>query len=174
NSVAESVDVLEVVRNRRSIRSYADRAVEDEALRRVLEAGRLAPSASNRQAWRFIVVTDPQRRQGLARAAAAQQFVAQAPVVLVACTEMREGQRFELGSCLIDVTIAVTQMALQAVAEGLGTCWVTRFYEAQVKQILGIPDEVHAVQLLTIGYPSEEPEPQSRLPLEKIVRRETW
>lgn len=169
------MDVLDVIRNRRSVRSYADKPVERDKIQRLLEAARLAPSASNRQEWRFVVVTDEQRRKSLAEAANHQAFVAQAPVVIAACAEsdghvMRCGQP----SYPIDVAIAIDHITLQAAAEGLGTCWIGAFYEEPAKKILGIPDHIRIVELLTVGYPAGPPAPLSRLPLEEIVHWETW
>jgi nitroreductase len=169
------MDVIEVIRKRRSVRKYSDRPVEREKIERLLEAARLAPSASNRQEWRFVVVTDSQRRALLANAANQQQFVGNAPVVIAACAET-DGHVMSCGQpCYpIDVAIAIDHMTLQAVAEGLGTCWIGAFSEPQAKEILGIPDVIRVVQLLTVGYPAAQPSPVSRLPLESIVHWETW
>ncbi len=169
------MDVIEVIRNRRSVRSYSEKPVEREKIERLLEAARLAPSASNRQEWRFIVVTDPERRAALSKAANNQTFVAQAPVVIAACAET-EGHVMRCGQpCYpIDVAIAIDHMTLQAVAEGLGTCWIGAFYEQPAKEILGIPEEIRVVELLTVGYPANPPGRLTRLPIEKIVHWETW
>ena len=169
------MDVIEVIRKRRSIRSYADKPVEREKIERLLEAARLAPSASNRQEWRFVVVTDAGRRAALADAANHQAFVAQAPVVFAACAEsdghvMRCGQP----SYPIDVAIAMDHMTLQAAAEGLGTCWIGAFYEEPVKKILGIPEPIRVVELMTVGYPAGPPGRLSRMPMDKLVHWETW
>lgn len=169
------MDVLEVIKKRRSVRAYADRPVTRDQIERLLEAARLAPSASNRQEWRFVVVTDAKRRAALARAANHQKFVAQAPVVIAACAETEEHvMRCGQLSYPIDVAIAVDHMTLQAVAEGLGTCWIGAFDAEQAKQILGIPEEIRVVELLTVGYPAGTPKPLSRLPAEKIVHWENW
>ena len=169
------MEVIEVIRNRRSVRSYTNKPVEREKIERMLEAARLAPSASNRQEWRFVVITDPQRRAALAKAATEQQFVAQAPVVIAACAET-DGHVMRCGQpCYpIDVAIAIDHMTLQATAEGLGTCWIGAFYEEPTREILGIPKEIRVVELLTVGYPAGPPGRLSRLPLERIVHWETW
>jgi nitroreductase len=169
------MNVIDVIRQRRSIRAYADQTVEPEKLERLLEAARLAPSASNRQEWRFVVVTDTETRKKLAHAANDQEFVAQAPVVIAGCAEkhdhvMRCGQP----SYAIDLAIAMDHITLQAVADGLGTCWIGAFYEDQVREVLGIPEHVRVVELLTVGYPARPPGPLSRLPLDQIVRWEKW
>lgn len=169
------MDVIEVIKKRRSVRSYTDKPVERDKIQRLLEAARLAPSASNRQEWRFVVVTDKKRRAALAEAANNQEFVAQAPVVIAACAE-HDGHVMRCGQACypIDVAIAVDHMTLQAVAEGLGTCWIGAFYEDRVRQFLGIPEKIRVVQLLTVGYAAGTPGPRSRLPLQQIVHREAW
>ena len=169
------MDVMEAIKKRYSVRSYQDRAVETEKLD-ILEAARLAPSASNRQEWRFVVVQDKGIRQRLMQAAKDQAFVGQAPVVIAACAKtdshiMTCGQQ-----CYpIDVAIAVEHMALKATEEGLGTCWVGAFYEDKVKEILGIPQDIRVVALLVLGYPVKlRPNPKDRLRLKEIVMYERW
>ncbi len=168
--------VLKVIKNRYSVRAYQDRAVAPEVLQTVIEAARLAPSARNMQDWRFVVVQDAARRQQLMAAANNQAFVAKAPVVIACCATqpdyvMRCGQR----TAPIDLAIAIDHMTLQAVEEGLGTCWIGSFYEDQVKTILGIPDEVVIIELLTLGYPADTPPASKhRQPLAEIVAYEKW
>jgi len=169
------MDVIEPIRNRRSIRTYQKKPVEQDKLKRILEAARLAPSASNRQEWRFVVVQDKNTREKLMKAASNQRFVAQAPVVIAACadTDMHVMHCGQL--CYpIDVTIAVDHMTLQAVEEGLGTCWIGAFNEAEVKRILNIPEPIRVVELLTMGYPAITPHPSPRKKLEEIVKWEKW
>ena len=122
------MDVMEAIKKRYSVRSYQDHAVETDKLGSILEAARLAPSASNRQEWRFIVVQDKNIRQRLMQAAKDQAFVGQAPVVIACCAKtdshvMTCGQQ-----CYpIDVAIAIEHMALKATEEGLGTCYQLSF-----------------------------------------------
>ncbi len=169
------MEVYEAIRTRKSVRSYQDRPVPEEVLRRVLEAARLAPSASNRQEWRFVVATDLETRRQLA-AAGSQPFIAAAPVVMACCAQtdgrvMRCGQQ-----CYpIDVAIAMDHLTLAAVAEGLGTCWIGSFDAGRVRQVLGIPREVEVVELMPLGYPADpRPVEKSRLPFERIVRFGGW
>jgi nitroreductase len=169
------MDVIEAIRQRRSIRKYRPDAVEEEKLKSILEAGRLAPSAGNRQEWRYIIVKDPKKRALLSEAALGQTFVKQAPVVIVACAQT-DYHKMTCGqlSYLIDVAISLDHMTLKAQEEGLGTCWVGAFEADKVKKILEIPEEVPVVELLTLGYPDETPPPRPRLPLEKITMYEKW
>jgi nitroreductase len=169
------MNVQDAIRARRSIRSYKNKPVEKDKLDRVLEAARLAPSANNRQERRFIVVQDARTRQELADAACGQSFVGAAPVVIAACaTESSHIMACGQPAYTVDVTIAVDHMTLQAVEEGLGTCWIGAFDEVSVKQILGVPDTVRVVSLLPLGYPEHVPAPTPRKAAEKLVAFDTW
>ena len=170
------MDVYEAIRKRKSVRRYRDKEVEQEKLMRILEAARLAPSAANKQEWRFVVVKDKEKRKQLSEAAKRQRFVAEAPVVIACCAETDFHEMTCGQLCYpIDVAIAIDHMTLAAVEEGLGTCWIGAFYEDKVKDILNIPDQICVVELLTLGHPTDDSIKQkSRLPLEKIVKWEMW
>jgi nitroreductase len=169
------MELWDAIRRRRSIRKYKDQPIEQEKLDRVLEAGRLAPSAGNRQEWRYVVVRDPGTRQKLAIIANGQQFVAQAAAVIVCCAR-ESGHVMSCGqaSHSIDVAISVDHMTLAAVDEGLGTCWIGAFKEDPVKQLLGIPLDVRVVALLAIGYPDMEPKARQRRPMDEVACYDTW
>ena len=169
-----NVSVMSAIKMRRSIRHYKDKPVEREKLKKVLEAGRLAPSAGNMQEWKFIVVSDKNTREKLAMAAHSR-FVEEAPLVIVACATITDCV-LESGQLAypMDVAIAVDHMTLKAVEEGLGTCWVGDFDERKVKEALNIPDDVRVVTLLTLGYPKYVPGPRKRKKLEEIVAYEKW
>lgn len=170
------MNVYEAIHVRKSVRDYLTKEVPGEVLDRVLEAARLAPSANNRQEWRFIVVQGRAMREKLAAAALSQRFVGEAPIVLVCCAEtdehvMRCGQM----SYPIDLAIAIDHITLAAVEEGLGTCWIGAFEEQAVQSLLGIPESIRVVALLPIGYPAEPgATKKSRLPMDRLVRRERW
>ena len=169
------MDVMEAILARRSIREFVDKPVEKDKLARVLEAGRQAPSASNMQPWRIVAVTAPARRKKLAKATRGQDFVGQAPVVLVGCAVKTDrvmtcGQH----SYPIDLAICMTTMSLAAVGEGLGTCWIGAFDEAQVKEILGIPPEVRVVELMPLGYPTGQPDARPRMPIGEFAVMDQW
>ena len=170
------MEVMEAILKRRSVRAYEPREVEEEKLLRVLEAGRLSPSASNRQERRFVVVKDAAVRKLLSEAAKNQKFVAEAPVVIAACAAVDTDYVMMCGQLAypIDTAIAVDHMTLQAVEEGLGTCWIGAFDEDRVKKILGIPEEVRVVSLLPLGYPADVSRPKSRKSLDEIVIWEKW
>jgi len=169
------MNVFEAIRTRRSIRRYQNKPIEEEKLQQILEAGRLAPSSANRQEWRFVVARDAETRMRLMSAAKNQPFVGQAPVV-VACCAQTDRHVMTCGELCysIDVAIAIDHMTLAAWELGLGTCWIGAFFADQVREILGIPEDVPVVELLTLGYPESVPPSTDRLPLEKIVHYERW
>jgi len=170
------MNVSEAIRTRKSVRSYLPKQVEDEKLTAVLEAARLAPSASNRQEWRFVIVRDAETRRKIAEAANNQTFIGEAPSVIVACAET-DGRIMMCGQpCYpIDVAIALDHIALAAVEHGLGTCWIGAFNEEKVKQILGIPEKIRVVELMPIGYATDpSPVEKKRLSLDAIVKHERW
>ncbi|MCR4436003.1 MAG: nitroreductase family protein [Clostridiales bacterium] len=169
------MDVLSAIQGRRSIRQYSDRPVEDEKLEKVLEAARLSPSAGNGQAWKFVVVRDEAKRIKLAEAAGGQLFVKQAPVFIAACgTDPEKVMMCGQHRYTIDLSIAMAYLILEAHEQGLGTCWLGRFDEERVKEILEIPDQVRVVAVTPLGYPAESPAPRPRKQLEEIVCYEKY
>ena len=169
------MDVFTAISQRKSVRAYKDRKIDEDTLSRVLEAGRIAPSAGNRQDWKFIVVTDGETRKKLAVAARGQMFLDQAPVVIAGCAiapdyVMMCGQ----SAGIIDVSIAFSFMMLQATELGLGTCWLGAFDENAVRKILGVPDHVRIVAMTPLGYPDEVPAGRPRKSLDEVVCRDRY
>ena len=152
--------VLEAIRSRRSVRSYAaGKPIPAEVMARMRQALRLAPSACNIQPWHFILVTDGSLRRHVAQAAKGQDWVAQAPVLVVGCGFPGKAYQRMGGygnSVDVDLAIALDHLTLAAVAEGLGTCWIGAFDEARVKRLLGIPEDVKVVAMTPLGYPSSD------------------
>ena len=170
------MNVMEAIRKRKSVRKYLNKKVEEDKLFAVLEAGRLAPSASNRQEWRFIIVRDQVSKKKLAEAANNQSFIAEASIVIAACAETDEHVMSCGQACYpIDVAIALDHITLAAVELGLGTCWIGAFDEKKVKQILEIPSEVRVVALMPLGYPYDSSTAsKNRLSLNEISKYEQY
>ena len=166
--------VLEAIRKRYSCRAYQDKAIEQEKLDTILEAARLAPSAKNLQDWRFVVVTDKEKKHKLAEAANNQTFIEKAGAVIVACSVSSEIMRCGQTLGPIDVAIALEHIALQATQLGLATCWIGLFYPDKVRPIVGIPQDVAIIELMAVGYPADKPKEPKREPIEKIVCYEQW
>jgi len=145
------MDVQEAIRLRKSVRAYDSRPVPEEILNRVLEAGRISPSAMNYQPWHFVVVRDSEKRKTLSEGRYAK-FLTQSPVVIVGLGDKKSSPEWHV----VDTTIALQQMVLAATAEGLGTCWIGSFYEDRVKETLGVPERYDVVAMLALGYPKEK------------------
>ena len=163
------MDFYEVVKTRRSVRAYGTEPVEDDKLKRILEAARLAPTAANRQPLHFYVIRDPQTRQKLLEAYS-QQWFADAPVIICACARPSEGWVRMDGKCYADVdaTIAMDHLILAATAEGLGTCWIGAFNPPRLREVLSIPEELEPVAMTPLGYPAVQPTAKPRKPLDEI------
>jgi nitroreductase len=169
------MDVFEAISNRRSIRNYLSKAVEEKKLNKILNSGRISPSAANRQEWKFIVVKDYETRTQLKDAAHGQIFVEQAPVTIVACsTESEKVMPCGQYAYSIDIAIAVSFMILEATELGLGTCWLGAFDENKVKSILNIPHNIRVPAMFTLGYADETPEPRPRKIIKDIVCYESY
>ncbi len=167
--------VIDEIREWVSIKNFKKDSIDKDVLGRVLEAGIRAPSAKNRQPWRFVVCRDPGTRNRIKEAAFGQEHVGSAPVVIAACTtnieyKMPNGQL----SYPVDLSMAVSFMMIQSRAEELGACVVTTFDEAEVKDILSIPYSMRVVMLLLLGYPAEVPMKSPRKPVSRVVGWDHW
>jgi nitroreductase len=157
------MNVFDTIRTRRSIRRYKTDPVEEEKLQRILEAGRLSPSAVNKQPWHFIVVRDPSVRESL-RTSYGQNWFVNAWI-------RRDGEEY----WKVDSTIALQDMILCATEEGLGTCWIGAFSEEPARRALKIPEKIRIVAMTPVGYADEGKEPVSdRKPLNEITHYEYW
>lgn len=171
------MEFYEVIKARKSIRAYKADPISDEVLNRILEAGRLAPSAKNIQPWKFIIVKDPNIKQALVSACRNQEFIGQAPVVIcaVALEKIAWGRMGGYWSSYpVDVAIALEHIILAAANEGLGTCWIGAYNEAEVKNILRIPEDVKVIALTPVGYPAQDPTPKPRKSLSEITCVDTF
>jgi nitroreductase len=184
------MDLFAAIRSRASVRKFSDRPVEEDKLREVLDAARMAPSWANLQCWRFIIVKDAEARKKLSewsyieaffapkgyKINPAQKALAEAPVVIVACADPARsgdlgGQQFYLA----DVGIAAQNLMLAAHALDLGTVFVGVFDEEKIRSFLGIPANIRVVGLFPLGYPQEKgKQGPSRKSLEEIVCQEKW
>ena len=165
----------ELAKNRISVRGYKQKAVEDDKLQLVLEAGKDAPSAANRQPWYFIVVRDESKKEALSHAYAKEWFW-KAPVIIIVCTEPAKAWTRADGKSYADVdgAIAVDHMTLCAADIGLGTCWIGAFDPVIVKETLKLPEGIEPLAMTPLGYPDDEGRPKTRKALSEIVRYEEW
>jgi nitroreductase len=169
------MDVFEAINERKSIRRYKETKIEDEKLEKILESARIAPSAANRQKWKFLVVKNQETRNKLIEAANGQKFVGQAPITIVACsTESERVMPCGQYAYTVDLSIAVSFMILEATELGLGTCWLGAYDEDKVKDILSIPKDIRVPAIFTLGYADETPAQRARRDLDQIVCYEKY
>jgi len=176
------VETLEAIRTRRSVRRFdAKREVSRELLEKVLDAGRLAPSAGNIQSQEFIIVRDDVAvKERIARACLNQEFVSQAPVIVIVCGNKRKseehyGTRGRDFYALADACASAQNMLLAAHDLGLASCWIGAFDDAALCRALSIPQgNVIPVAVLPIGFPAEHPETPRRRPLKSFVHEEKY
>ena len=164
------MEVFDAIRTRRSIRKYKSEPIPDKKLRTILEAARLAPSAGNRQPWRFIVIQNKNRKKALAEVANNQTFLNDASAIIVAIGDPEVSARWYDK----DPMIALEHIVLAATALGYGTCWIGAFDEDAIKHLLKIPANVKVIALLPIGIPDETPAPRPRKEFSEIFFKEEW
>jgi nitroreductase len=169
------MDFTTLVEGRYSVRSYRTDPIEEEKLLRVLEAMRLAPTATNRQAFQFIVIHTEGREEELRRIYNKNWFV-EAPAVVCACGipadnwVRMDGKNYND----VDVAIAMDHLILAATNEGLGTCWIGAFDAQAAKEVLGLPEGAEPIAFTPLGYPADQPRPKKRKELSELVRHERW
>jgi len=172
------MDLFEVIEKRRSIRKFKPKPVAKKALKKILEAGRLAPSGGNRQPWYFIVVRNLETKNTLSIAANNQHFIAEADTIIVALGDPGITPKTSISSSRIpykqDPMIAIEHMVLAATALGYGTCWIGAFNEDEVKKILNIPENLAVIALLPVGVPDESPPPRPRKAFKEICFKESY
>lgn len=157
----------EVLEKRRSIRKYKDTTIPKESILKILEAARIAPSASHRQPWHFIVVEDKETIKKLAKS----EWAAKAPVMIVGLADQVASPNW----CSNDLGIALEHIVLAATNLGLGTCWMGQTgREELIKGLLDIPDNFKVIAVIPIGVPDETPAPKERKSLDAIVSWEKY
>lgn len=174
---------MKEIKDRRSIRKYTDTPIAREDLIRILEAGRISPSGSNTQPWRFLVVTDRELKEKIAEVDHNQKWMLQAPVFLVCMADLgcRTEQKYaeplkeddpspELKLVIRDTAIAVSAMLLECEHLGLGSCWTGWYEQEAMHAVLNVPNEYYISGILTVGYAAEEPKARPRKTLDEIVR----
>ena len=170
------MDLLETLKNRYSCRKYKENPPNRDVIEKILEAARIAPSAANKQPYRLIVVTAPTTRKALFAAYERDWFCA-APVIIVACGLPAEsyrrawdGQKYTW----VDIGIALDHVTLAATAMGLATCWIGAFKKEIVKDVLGIPEEVEVVAMMSLGFPDDANPRRPRKDLSQLLLWEKW
>ena len=160
------MSLVDILLSRKSIRRYEKREIPKDVMANILEAARQAPSAANRQPYRFIVITDNEIKKELSKGMF-NKFIQDSAVTIVGCADVGG---FPTGKwAVVDTSIALQNMVIAAWAMGVGSCWIGDFKEDEVKQLLKIPDKWKVVSLISLGYPAEQPQPRRKKSLEEII-----
>ena len=162
------MDVLEAIKQRRSIRQFTGQAIERELLEQILDAARWAPTASNQQRWRFVVVTSPSVKELIKKFAPG--IFAMPAAFIVICVEKEPGAKpWDDVTYLADCAIAAQNIMLAAHEMGIGSCVALSYAKVAIQEILNLPEDVEPLLVVTLGYPAEAPEPPPRLELNQIA-----
>jgi len=166
-------EILKVIKGRRSVRKFQKKSIPEEIVDKLIEALIWAPSAGNLQSRKFYFVFSDKIKEKLVQAASGQDFIAQASLVVVGCTDDkiagRYGERGKNLYTICDVAMSIQNMMLLAQEFGLGTCPVGAFDEEKVSKILNIPKSLHPILIIPVGYPAEKPEAPSRVSKKETV-----
>jgi len=173
------MDTFTAITTRHSIRAFKDKKIPDEVLYAILEAGHHAPAAWNYTNWRFLVVESEEKKKTIAKAALGQNWIAKAPVVVIACSDYgalaREGgERAKKLYQIQNVAAAVENILLAAHNFGVSSCWVGAFAEAQLRKALEIHDNIEIHAIIPLGYADEKPKAPSRPPFADVIFFEKW
>ena len=157
------------IRTRREIRDYANKDIANDVLQKILEAGRLAPSSKNSQPWHFVVIRNKETLGRIAKLTPTGAHIAAAPVAIAVLMDAAKLPE-------IDGTRAIQNMVLAAWDLGVGSCWITNFYDDAVKDILGVPQRMKLITVMPFGYPTEYKVKRKKIrkPLSDIVHNERF
>jgi nitroreductase len=162
------MDVFEAIKGRRSIRQFTDEPIGKDELEKLLDAARWAPTASNQQRWRFVVVTSPSVKELIKKFAPG--IFAMPAAFIVICVEKEPGAHpWAEATYLADCAIAAQNVMLAAYEMGIGSCPALSYAKVAIREILNLPEGVEPLLVITLGYPAEDPEPPPRLGLDQIA-----
>lgn len=173
------MDLNDAIMNRRSIRKYKDKEIDDNLINKIVEAGIWAPSAGDLQAWEVIVVKGEQSKTNLCICGYLRDFIAEAPIILVICAHTQKsgafyGERGRELYCIQDAACATQNMLLKIHELGLSACWIGSFEEESVSEKMEIPKGVRPVAMIPIGYPDENPVPPPRREIKECIHYEKY
>ena len=160
------MDILEVIKTRRSIRKYESAPISEEEINKILEAGRWAPSADNSQPWRFIVLRSEEVKEKLADTLTWGRFLSQAALGIAVTVNPRASSH-----PVEDGAAATQNMLLEAHSLGLGACWIGTYgsgNEESAKKVLNVPEDERLLSVIAIGRPAESPQ-RTRRKLDEVT-----
>jgi len=163
------MNIREVFEKRKSIRKFTGEPITEDQIKTIMEAAQIAPSASNMQPYKFIVIKDDETKRNFRKIAVPQRFVQKAAVIFVALGNKERDYWYK-----VDIGIAVQQMALQTAELGLGSCWIGAFERDKVRELLKVPDDWEIVALLPVGVPAQDPPARPRKSLDVLFVKDSF
>ena len=173
------MDLLNLMKERRSIRKYQNIAIDDKDIEELIEAAMSAPSAGNIQPWDFIIIKKRDIKEKLVKAALGQKFILDAPLVIVVCVNNTMVSRFYGNRgvnlyCIQDTAAAIQNMLLLSRSKGIGSCWIGALSEREVAEILEIPENIRPIAIISFGYPDEDPKSPNKRKAQSIIHYELF
>ena len=165
------MNCVEEILNRRSIRKFTNDRISDEVINTILEAGRLAPTATNQQPWHFVIAREPQQKEAFSYAGF-NTFSHDADFIILGLYKKSEVIIEKLS--LIDVTIALQNMVVAATVQGIGSCWMGAFDENKLRNALELPADTRIVGAIAFGFPAENPKQPPKKALDEILQFDQW
>lgn len=158
--IALMKDIINLIKNRYSVRDFLPDPLPQEVIDDMIEAARLAPSAQNRQPWRYVIITEPERIKELVKNTGliglSNYFIKDAPCLVIACADVKKNLKLnQKDYYLVDVAISFHQMILAAWAHGVGSCWLAAFNEEKLARYLDLPKNYRIVAMSPFGYPKD-------------------
>lgn len=167
------MDILEIIKNRRSVRQFQEKDIPEEIIEKLIEALIWAPSAGNLQSRKFYFIFGGKIKDDLVQTAMKQSFIAQAPLIIVGCADekkaLKYGERGRTTFSICDVSASIQNLMLLAHSQGLGTCWVGSFDEKEVGKVLNLPSGLRPIVVVPVGYPAEKPKAPPRVSKEEAA-----
>ena len=163
------MNLREIFEKRKSIRKFTGEPIKEDEIKLIMEAAQIAPSASNKQPYKFIVIKNDEFKKVLRKKAAAQRFIEKSAVIFVALGNKEEDYFYK-----VDIGIAVQYMALQAAELGLGSCWIGLIKRDEVRELLKVPNDWEIVALLVVGVPDQEPITRPRKSLDELFVNDSF
>ncbi len=166
------MEILELIRSRRSVRSYLPKKITQKQIKKILEAARWAPSGLNNQPWRFIVITSEEQKKEIKNFTSDSHIIEEAPCLIVVFLDKKSS--YNRTKDLMAIGACIQNMLLEAHSLSLGTCWLGEILNRreEVEKKLGVTEQYEMVAAVALGYPTDEVRESSRLNLEELILKE--
>jgi nitroreductase len=173
------MDFDECIKTRRSVKTFTNKKIKDKDIYEILDTIKYAPNSGNIQNWRLVLVKDPKKREKLKKASFNQEWIEQAPVAVVVCSDDQDVEKFygkksSKKFCIQNCAAGIQNMLLKAHSLGISSIWNAVSDEDKAKHALKIPENINIHAIISFGYSIEEPDMPKRLEIDRILHEESW